>query len=434
VRRRFLRTSAAASLVAASSPRLLFGKFAPAAARPIKIGFINPRTGVLAAFGEGEDFVLAGVRKLLANGIVVNGANHPVEILDKDSGSDPTQASELAVELIKSNKVDLMLAASTVDTVNPVSDQCEKNGVPCITTNTPWQMYMRGRTGRLDASFDWTYHFFWGVEDVVAVYTNMWSSVATNKVVGALWPDDTEGKAYSDSTLGFPPVMQAKGFRLVDSGRFARTVTDYSPQIANFKQEKVEILTGVLPSPAFATFWRQAREQGFRPKVATMAKALLFPSALENLGDHAGGLTTEVWWSPSHPFKSGLSGQNSAEFCDAYQSAAKKQWTQPIGFLHALFEVAADVLKRAKDVDSPAAIREAIRATSYDSIVGHIAWEGKPAKNIARTSLVGGQWVPGWKFKDWEAGQKFKYDLVIVNSDTDPDVGTQRKIELLSAD
>lgn len=367
VRRKLLRTAAAASLVAASSRNLLWGRPAQGAGRPIKIGFINPGSGVLRAFGEGEDFVLAGVRKLLANGIVVNGLTHPVEIIDKDSGSNPSRAAELALGLINSDKVDLMLAASTVDTVNPVSDQCEKCTVPCITTNTPWQMYLRGRTGSLDAGFGWT-------------------------------------------------------------------TADYSAPIAEFKREKVEILTGVLASPAFATFWEQARQQGFRPKIATIAKALLFPSALEELGEHAGGLSTEVWWSPSHPYKSGLSGQNAAEFCDDYQNAANKQWTQPIGFLHALFEVAVDALKRTKNLDFPGAIRDAVRSTNYDSIVGHIAWEGKPAKNIAKTSLVGGQWVPGWKFKNWAAGQKFKYDLVIVNNDADPGVGTQRIIELLSGE
>jgi branched-chain amino acid transport system substrate-binding protein len=36
----------------------------------------------------------------------------------------------------------------------------------------------------------------------------------------------------------------------------------------------------------------------------------------------------------------------------------------PIGFLHALFEVGIDNLKRAKDVDSPANMRDAIRATN----------------------------------------------------------------------
>ncbi len=241
-----------------------------------------------------------------------------------------------------------------------------------------------------------------------------------------------QGSAYSDTKVGFPPILQAKGFRLVDPGRFSRTATDYSAQIGEFQREKVEILTGVLPSPAFAAFWSQAREQGFKPKIASIAKALLFPSALEELGDHAGGLTTEEWWSPNHPYKSGLNGQNAAEFCDDYEKAARKQWTQPIGFLHALFEVAVDALKRTKDIDSPAAIRDAVRNTDYNSLVGHIAWAGKPAKNIAKTSLVGGQWVPGWKFKDWAAGQKFKYDLVIVNNDTDSEIGLQRKIEPLS--
>jgi branched-chain amino acid transport system substrate-binding protein len=67
-RRRFLRTSAAASVAALAAPGFLFSQPALAAGRPIRIGFVNPRTGVLAPFGEGEDFVLAGVRKILAAG------------------------------------------------------------------------------------------------------------------------------------------------------------------------------------------------------------------------------------------------------------------------------------------------------------------------------------------------------------------------------
>ena len=50
---------------------------------------------------------------------------------------------------------------------------------------------------------------------------------------------------------------------------------------------------------------------------------------------------------PVHPFKSGLTGQSADELADAYAGAAERPWTQPIGFIHALFEVALDVLKRA---------------------------------------------------------------------------------------
>jgi branched-chain amino acid transport system substrate-binding protein len=428
-RRRFLRTTAAAAFGAVAPG--LFSKPAYAAGRPIKIGFVNPRTGILAPFGEGNDFVLSGIRKLVADGITIHGTSHPVLILDKDSESVASRAAKVASGLIKSDKVDLMLAASTVDTVNPVSDQCEMNGVPCITTDAPWQLYYFGRGGDAGKGFDWTYHFFWGTDDLIAVFMNLWGSIPTNKVVGALWTDDSEGKTYSDPKLGFPAFLQPKGFTLVDPGRFPRSTSDYSSQIDAFKRAKVEILTGVLPPPTFATFWNQARGQGFKPKIATIAKALLFPSALEALGNHGGGLTTEVWWSPNHPYKSALTGEYAAEFCAAYEDEVRRQWTQPIGFLHALFEIGLDVLKRSQDIDSPTAIRDAIRTTDYHSIVGHIAWDGKPVKNIAKTSLAGGQWVPGWKFKHWEAGQKFRYDLVIVNNETDPAIGVQRKLEPL---
>ena len=45
----------------------------------------------------------------------------------------------------------------------------------------PWQPWFFGRNGDPQKGFDWTYHFFWGLEDVIAVFTNMWSQVETNK-------------------------------------------------------------------------------------------------------------------------------------------------------------------------------------------------------------------------------------------------------------
>ncbi len=55
--------------------------------------------------------------------------------------------------------------------------------------------------------------------------------------------------------------------------------------------------------PDFTTFWQQAAQQGFQPKLATVAKALLFPSSRRGARPaRPSNLGTEVWWSPSHPF------------------------------------------------------------------------------------------------------------------------------------
>jgi branched-chain amino acid transport system substrate-binding protein len=143
-----------------------------------------------------------------------------------------------------------------------------------------------------------------------------------------------------------------------------------------------------------------------------MAKALLFPTAIEALGERGDGLTAEVWWSPSHPFKSNLTGQTSAQYAAAYTAATGRQWTQPLGFKHANIEVAIDVLKRCGDPGEPEAILNAIENTNYESIVGPISWKfgdsRNPVKNACRTPLVGGQWKA--------QADKSKYDLVIVDN------------------
>ena len=99
---------------------------------------------------------------------------------------------------------------------------------------------------------------------------------------------------------------------------------------------------------------------------------------VEGLGKAGHNLSSEIWWSPSHPFKSSLTGQSSAQLAQAYTAATKKQWTQPIGFAPALFEVAADVIKRSQDVGSNAAVLDALAKTNLNTIVGPIAWKPGP--------------------------------------------------------
>jgi len=393
-------------------------------ARTIKLGYVSPQTGPLAAFGEADTFVIGQMREFFKDGLAVGGTKYPVEILVKDSQSNPNKAGEAAGDLILKDKVDLMLVASTPETTNPVSDQCEINEVPCISTVAPWQPWFFTRGGKPDVGFKWTYHFFWGLEDVTAVFTNMWNSVETNKSVGGLFPNDGDGNAWGDKKLGFPPVLDKQGFKLTDPGRFQNLTADFSAQISAFKGANVEIVTGVVIPPDFKTFWTQAKQQGFNPKVVSVGKALLFPSAIEALGDLGDGLSSEVWWTPTHPFKSSLTGASAADYAASYEKVTNKQWTQPLGFAHALFEVAVDTLKRAKDVNSKASVRDALVATKIDSIVGPIAWGSGPVKNVAKTPLVGGQWVKG---------SKYKYDLVVVDNQTAPAIPTAGKLKLMGA-
>lgn len=411
-RRRVLKAGTAA-VVSVMTPAVL-----RAQGRAIKIGLVTPATGPLAIFAEPDAFVLAEFKKAIGAGIKIGNQIHAVEVVIKDSQSNPNRAAEVANELILSSKVDLMVVAHTPDTVNPVADQCEINEVPCVSTDAPWQPYFFGRKGDPGKGFKWTYHFFWGAEALISTFINLYDDLTTNHVVGALWPNDSDGNAFSDPQRGMPPVLEKRGYKVVNTGGFDPFAENFTSQIAAFKSAGVEIVTSVLPPPTFANFWTQAAQQGFRPKIVTPGKSAEFPAAVKALGPLGKNIGIEVWWSPYHPFSSHLTGQSSAALAAAYTAATKKTWTMPLGFKHALFEVAADVLKRAKALE-PEAIRQAIAETSYELIVGSVQWKKGPVPNVATTPLVGGQWQEG-------AGGEL--ELKIVNNKDAPEIKTNGKM------
>jgi len=415
-RRELLKLAAAGTAGLITSPWTF--QSSRAAPKTIKIGQITPETGPIAAFGEPSKWVAEEVSKFLGDGIVVAGEKHRVEILNRDSQSNPNRASEVAAQLINNDRVDIMIASSTGDTTNPVADQCELAGVPCITSDDPWQSWFFGRKGDPKKGFEWTYHFFWGFDMVANMFAEMWLSIPTNKTAGIMLTNDPDGIAASDPVHGLPATVKSHGFDVHYLGLYPPLSDDFSAQIGQLKSMNADIACGIFNPPQFAIFWTQCAQQGYQPKIVTPPKALLFPTTVEALGDRGAGMSTEVWWSHHHPFKSSLTGISSKDLGGTYEKATGKHWTQPIPYVHALCEVVVDVLKRSKDPKDSKAILEAITTTDVHTIVGHVKWTGQPVKNVCVTPVVAGQWQ---KHGD-------RLDIAIVNSGDFPEIKTTSKL------
>ncbi|MFV2037713.1 MAG: ABC transporter substrate-binding protein, partial [Paracoccaceae bacterium] len=180
-RRSFVKTGAAAGATLA----LGVGRGFAQSTNTLKVGFVTPQSGPLAGFGQSDDYVLSVARKALASGIQINGKSFAVELLERDTQSDPSRSGQLAKDLINNENVDLMLAVSTPETINPVSDACEAAGVPCLSTVMPWEAWYfgRGAVPGEPSPFKWGYHFGFGVDEFFRAYISQWELLETNKKV-----------------------------------------------------------------------------------------------------------------------------------------------------------------------------------------------------------------------------------------------------------
>lgn len=413
-RRQFLIKGSALAAAGVAAPPVF------AADDVIKIGYLTHRTGPFAPFAEADAFILENAAKALAGGLTIGGRKYRVEFVAKDDQSNPDRQSNLAAELINKDGVDLMLGQATIGP--GIAQQCETNGVPCITTMSPWQAWMFPMKGDPAKGFKNVFHFFWGIDDIANVYLDIWKDLKLPKVIGSAFENTLPGNAMGDLKMGMPAMFAKAGYKIIDLGKFAPGSNDFSTQIQAFKKEGAEIVTGLFAPPEWASFVKQSAQMGYRPKVMTIAKALLFPGGVQALDKSAHGMSTEIWWSPAYPFRSSLTGQTARQLADAYMAATKKEWTQPIGVMHALIETGIAALKASGDPKNPQKVADAIRGLKQDTVIGRLDFAGSGIKNVSKMRVVGGQWI---------IDDKGKLDIVVTHNGTAPEIPVQRKFELL---
>src|SRR5277367_5812269 len=376
-RRGLILSAGVAGLAAASRP---YGAFAAGPEATLKVGFISPRTGALGGFGETDGYILELARKALASGLKVGDKTYGVEILDRDTQSDPSRAGQLAKTLINSDKIDMMLVVSTPETINPVADACEAAGVPCMSTVMPWEAWYFGRGAKpgQPSPFKWTYHFGFGGGEFFKAYVSQWNLIETNKKVGVLYPNDADGNAIRENLA---PALAKAGFTIIDPGPYEDGTTDFSAQIAKFKAEKCEIFNTFPIPPDFAAYWHQA-----------------------------------------FPYKSSLTGIGGDDLAAGYEKAAGKMWTQQLGATLALFDAGAATLSASSDPANKEAVAKAMSTLKTVTIAGPIDFNKGPVPNVSPGPIIGTQWVKA------PAGSRFPLDYPVTENATDPNVPVGAKL------
>ena len=410
-----LATGAGGVLAACSSG----SKAAPATSSTstITLGYISPFTGALAGFASGDKFVIDTIRNTpaYAKGFKVGGKTYQVNIIVTDSRSDPNRASQLARQLILRNNVDLLLTSSTPETVNPVAVVGQTEGVPCLATNDPWESWYSGLGGNPalpTTKLQFCTLFFFGLKNLQECYTPMWNRIsAANKDIACQYPDDADGNAFRTV---FEKFIVESGYTPVDGGPYTDGTTDYTAMITRFKDTDSQFFSNCALPPDFNIFWRQAHQQGWRPRLATVAKVLLFPADTVPLGPLVNNIATNSWWGPYMPNKSSLDpGLNAARLVKDFQAQTGREWVQAIGSTYSLFEVAHQAFSDVSDPHDKQELANALHNVHYDGMCGLLNFAAGPAPGVAIIPPVGVQWKA-------TGGGRFPFEMRVVDNTLNP--------------
>ncbi len=392
------------------------------AAGQITIGWIHPLTGALAGFGAADNFVISKIMQTTPykSGFKIGGKTYDVSVKSYDTQSSPTRAGQLAQQAINADRVDLLLASSTPETVNAVASTAETLGTPLVCANIPWESWyinLHGNPQKPTLKPKYVVMYFFGAEHLVQCFIPMWnkihSQLKTNKVVAAAFPNDSDGNAFR---AVFPMFAKAAGYTMDISSAYTDGTTNYSSMISQFKSANADFFTNVPLPPDFATMWKQSVQQGFRPKLATVAKVLLFPTDAYALGSLVNNVATDTWWVPTMPWTSSFTGETCQQIANDYESAGGGQWNANLSN-YSLFEVAHAALTSVSNPHDKTEVADAIHNVNINALAGplNFASSKAPAPGVAITPPVGVQ---------WQKGTKYPLEMKVVDNTLLPQVTT----------
>jgi branched-chain amino acid transport system substrate-binding protein len=372
----------------------------------ITIGWIHPLTGSLAGFGAPDTWVISKIKQTspYKNGFKVGGKTYQVTIKSYDTQSSVSRAGDLAHQAILTDGVDMLFASSTPETVNAVASTAEALGTPLVCANCPWEswylnLFPQGNPQHATEKAKYVILYFLGAEHLAECFIPMWnrihSQLGTDKVVAAAFPNDPDGNAFR---AVFPPIVKAAGYTFDMSSAYPDGTTNYTSMISQFKAAKADFFTNVPLPPDFATMWKQALQQGYRPKLATVAKVLLFPTDAYAMGSEVYNIATDTWWVPTLPWTSTFTGETCQQMANEFEAATGGQWNANISN-YSMFEVAHAAFTSVSDPHDKNEVADAIHKVNIHALAGPLNFaSGGPAPGVAITPPAGVQWQKGTKY------------------------------------
>lgn len=261
---------------------------------PIKIGASLPITGPLASFGG---LIQTGYRAAIddvnaSGGLSIGGSKRKVQLIVRDSKSDPDTVSQQSRTLVLNDEVVALLGSVSPPLTIPASNIAERQKVPFVTSLTPLEAWKGGNP----SGWKYSYDLFFDEKTMTSRQFQVSDLAKTNKKVALFTDNEEDGITMGKLWEAKAPTM---GYEIAYHAEFPVGTTDYSSFIQKAKNSGAQVLIAqMIPPDAFA-LWKQMKALSFQPQTAFCEKCGAQAAFQQQLKGLAEGTMTTDFVQPS---------------------------------------------------------------------------------------------------------------------------------------
>lgn len=349
-----------------------------AAPNEIVLGASVQLTGPVANTGRyyRDAYELAVDKINEKGGVTVGGKQYTLALKLYDNQSDVNLSVRQYTQLVSKDKVNFLLGPFASNFALADSAVSEKYEIPMVQGG-----------GASDQIFSRGFKYVFGT---LAPASNYFGS--TIAMLGHLKPEPKSiALLYADDSFdvsvakGTRPLLEKAGLKATLDERYSSNASDFNTLLSQIKSSKIDAVLVAGHETEILNFIRQAKSLSIAPSLYSFTVGVPsedFRKALGKDADYAFGMTA---WLPSPSLKDDWFG-DAAQFTKAYE--AKYKYTPDYHAASGASDVEAIVkaIEKAGTIE-PKAVRDALAASDFHSLYGHIAFAENGQINLDQTVI-----------------------------------------------
>ncbi|MBM3898050.1 MAG: hypothetical protein FJ358_05965 [Thaumarchaeota archaeon] len=334
----------------------------PEQIRMIKIGGTLPLSGQFSPVaGTFNKLYGAWADQINARGglyVAEYNKRLPVQVIVYDDQSDAATATRLYEKLISEDKVDILIGPYSSTLTVPLVAVATRNSIPLVATSA-------GAPPIFNQGSDWVFVGIDLITNWPKTYFDMVRAKGLAKTIGFVATDEPFGQGILAGGKTFAP---SAGLTTVSENIVPVGTKDFTATIAKLKGTNPDIVFVAALAPDAATFVKQAKEQGLKPREFHVPQ--LVKGFIESVGiDSANYVTGEWYWTEDIPL-GGVWGKEL--FTSAMAKAGIANVDYPWAAVHYYgLEIIGAAIERTGTLDK-VKLRDGLKNLSIPTISGEV--------------------------------------------------------------